>query len=804
MTRRAALQVKEVPASTYIPYTCHITPNVIKTTGGDYLTILKLDGVSYQTADDEDINAWLESLSGMLLNIATPQISINSYVARREDFTYPDGDFEPGFAREFNDRYKAKVCNGSMLVNELYLSILYRPDKIKLGILDKLKKHSKEEIAEINETAVNRLEQFTSNIFSSLDKYSPRRLGFYKNINGTLFSEALEFLSYLLNGHWKRVAVPRGLISNALATSRPLFGGESFEMRMPDKSRVGAILSIKEYAEQTEPGYINELLTVPWTFVLCQSFNFISRPTATAQLVRQIRRMESSGDFAESQIEAMKDALDDITSGRIAMGHHHLSLCVWSDTYGSGSAANAVRQLESRIAPACEILSESGMQVAREDIAIESAFWAQLPGNLQHRTRPAQISSANFACFSSFHNAPSGRPKNVWGPAITMLRTENDSPYLLNLHLSTTSATELPLGHFMFLGKSGTGKTTLLAAIVTWLQKYKPRLVMLDKDCGLKILILALRGKYFPLRNGYPTGFNPFQLDPTPENLVFLEKLIKGICYRPNKPFSVREEEDISKAIKGVLTLSKPARRISALLSFLDMTDPEGIAARLKRWCWYEGEQGPLTWVFDNPVDTLSFDNCRLFGFDVTAFLDNDEVRPAIVSYILHRTDELIDGSPFGIIIDEFWKPLSDKPLENFAKDKIKTIRKLNGIVGLCSQEVGDALNSPISSTLISQMATLLLLPNDKAEEKDYVDGLKVSQAEYNIVKTLPEKSRKFLIKQSTSSAVCALDLGGLDEDISVLSSNRDSVALVDRIIEEVGDDPDVWLPIFIEKRKYI
>ena len=61
---------------------------------------------------------------------------------------------------------------------------------------------------------------------------------------------------------------------------------------------------------------------------------------------------------------------------------------------------------------------------------------------------------------------------------------------------------------------------------------------------------------------------------------------------------------------------------------------------------------GELGWVFDNEADTLALD-ARFMGFDMTEFLENDAVRPPLMSYLFHRLDDVIDGNPVIIDIDE-------------------------------------------------------------------------------------------------------------------------------------------------------
>ena len=44
------------------------------------------------------------------------------------------------------------------------------------------------------------------------------------------------------------------------------------------------------------------------------------------------------------------------------------------------------------------------MLVAREDLALEAAFWAQLPGNFSFRPRKSPITSRNLAAMAPLHN----------------------------------------------------------------------------------------------------------------------------------------------------------------------------------------------------------------------------------------------------------------------------------------------------------------------------------------------------------------------------------------------------------------
>ncbi|MCC4621749.1 hypothetical protein LL965_17345 [Xanthomonas cassavae CFBP 4642] len=66
-------------------------------------------------------------------------------------------------------------------------------------------------------------------------------------------------------------------------------------------------------------------------------------------------------------------------------------------------------QLARQIATTRAELSNAGFVSAKEDLAIASSFYAQLPGNWRFRTRIANLSSLNFLGLSPLHNFAQGK-----------------------------------------------------------------------------------------------------------------------------------------------------------------------------------------------------------------------------------------------------------------------------------------------------------------------------------------------------------------------------------------------------------
>ncbi len=810
VSRGAQIQ-READLAVRVPYTAHVSESVVRTVFGDYVQLFRLAGSSFESADDVELNAWHERLNVLWRNIATPQIGLWTHLIRRRERVAAASARRDGFAHMLADHYRQRLSGETLMVNELYVAIVYRPVAGRsAGGLSRLLSRAQPGAAHLELCdALDACEKLRQTLCASLERYEPEPLGIYRSA-GRLHSRSLEFLSFLLGAEAYPVALPRAPLGRALGTARVLFGNEAIEYRGATESRLGAILGIKEYATPSVVGMYDPLLSAAFPFVLTQSFTFITKAAGQGLLQRQFNRMVNAGDFAVSQAQELKEALDALTSNEFVMGDHHFSLQVFSDALSCGSLdANAllIKSLNDRVALARSLLADTGMTVAREDLALEAAFWAQLPGNFPMRPRRAAITSRNFCAMAPFHNHPCGRATgNHWGDALALLVTSARSPYYFSLHASDPTAADggsrKDTGHTFICGPTGSGKTVLIGFLVAMLARQGATQVIFDKDRGLEILVRALNGEYLPLRNGMPTGFNPLQLPITANHEEFL-KLWLATLVRPSsgRVLSVREQGDLDQALRGTLALEQQDRRLSRLVEFLDPTDPEGVHARLARWC--EATRGDYAWAFDNVEDSVvsRLAGRPIIGFDVTEFLENAIVRAPVTLYLFHLVRRLLDGRPLVCWMDEFWRLLADPAFEQFAKDGPKTWRKLNGVMCVATQSASDVLGSAISRTIIEQTPTKIFFPNVDASEEEYVTGFGLTEREFKLVKErLEPGSRAFLIKQGHHSVVCQLDLKGFDAELSVISGRAAEVERVRRIIAEAGPDPAQWLPVFLAK----
>jgi len=785
----------ENPLSRFVPFSSLISPHDVLTRGGDYLRVWRLDGVSFEGADEHQVADCHEALCSLMRNLSGGHWAVWTHRLHRFVDDRLDDPKQPGFARDLSMAYHAMLGGRRMMSNDLYLTLLYRPDTSSVSRALRSNHRTRAEIAAAQVEALGVVEERAALVGRMLRGFGPTLLGTRRQARH-LYSEVAEFLGYLVNGSWRPIPMTPGPLYRTLPDARISFGGDKLELRQGDARRYAALVDIKEYASDVEPGILNSLLYEASEFIETQSFSILPRRDAMRALELQRDQLIASDDVVAVQIDEMDAAMNDLGDGQFCMGEYHYSLVVFGN-----DAADAGRRAAKAIGAVAEA---SSLQMAPVDLVADAAWFAQMPGNWRWRTRDAKLSSRAFAALSSAHNFAQGkRDGNPWGEALALLRTPSGQPFYLNLHQSPegedSEDKKLP-GNTLLIGSTGVGKTTLEMFLLALTRKWDPapRLVLFDLDRGCEIAMRALGGEYFALEAGKPTGCNPLQWEPTPARIQFWEQLVRTCVSSLAMPLMPADERAISHAVRAVAMMPTNLRRFSTVRQNLPKAGENSLYERLGRWC----DGGALGWVFDQADDRLrDLRSERVIGFDTTEFMDMPEVRTPVMMYLLQVMEELLDGERLIYVISEFWKALDHEVFSEFAKHKQKTIRKQNGLGIFDTQSPSDVIRHPIGRTMIEQSVTKIFLANPEAVREEYVDGFGLNEAEYDIVRSLgAQGGRRFLVKQGHASAICELDLSGLDDFVTVLSATTDNVALLDAIRAEHGDEPRDWLPVLLRE----
>jgi type IV secretion system protein VirB4 len=783
LTRDARVVAREKSAGIHLPYARHVNDHVVETRDGLLLQTIYLRGLLFETADSEEINYRKILRDAMLQAIGSSRFALYHHVIRRRVEIGMEANYPDAFSGTLNKAWQARLDSKSLYVNDLFLTLVRRPLAGKIGFADRIKGWMGKAAGGQDSMFAHEIRQLDAArdaIMAQLGSYGPRLLGVYSSLQGNC-SETLEFLSALCNAEMRPVLLPTQDIGAYLPYRRISFGQRSIELGPAGHtgSSFVAMLSIKDYPGQTAPGMFDELLRLPFELTLSQSFGFVERSAALGQMNLALRRMRSAEDEAISLRGELSGAKDEVAAGRAGFGEHHMTVAV----HGSSLA-----EVDAGAAEVQATLSDLGIIAVREDIGLEPAYWAQFPGNFKYIARRGLVSTSNFAGLASAHNFALGKAEgNHWGPAVTLLETTAAGPYYFNFHQGD-------LGNFTVIGPSGSGKTVVLNFLLAQSRKFSPRIIFFDKDRGAELFIRAIGGQYDVLRPGNPSGLNPLQIDDTPGNRQFLIDWVAQLAGGTD----INEMAQIKDAVDANFSQPFQHRRLCFLAALFrgGQRPHEGdLWARLRPW-WGEGERA---WLFDNEHDRTNL-NAMTIGFDMTAILDDAAVRTPAMMYLFQRVEERLDGTKSIIVVDEGWKALDDEVFVRRIKDWEKTIRKRNGIVGFATQSAQDALESKIASAIIEQAATHVFMANPRARAEDYIGGFGLTEHEHRIVQTLPDDSHCFLIKHGTDSVVARLNLTGETDLLTILSGRERTVRILDTARGEVGDDPENWLPLVLER----
>jgi type IV secretion system protein VirB4 len=433
--------------------------------------------------------------------------------------------------------------------------------------------------------------------------------------------------------------------------------------------------------------------------------------------------------------------------------------------------------------------------VVQEGIGMEAAYWSQLPGNIEWRTRPGAITSRNFAGFSGFDNFPPGSRHGHWGPALTRFRTDGGTPYDYVTHVNDVGMTAI-------FGPIGSGKTTLLMFLLAMLEQSTVErngtVVFFDKDRGGELLVRATGGTYLVLRRGEPSGLAPLRgLEDTPAARDFLREWITGLIEADERgTISPEEARRLERGIVRQLSYPKDMRSLAGLREFLMHGPAEGAGARLERWC----RGAALGWAFDGDIDEVGLTS-SITGFDMTHLLDYEDVCAPAAAYLLHRVGEVVDGRRFVMSCDEFRAYLLNPKFASVIDKFLLTVRKNNGMLILATQQPEHVLESALGASLVAQCQTKILYPSPTADRSAYIHGLKCTEGEFRAVREdMVGGKRRFLLKREAGSVICEFDLSNLREYVAVLSGRANTVRFAERLRNEMGTDPAAWLPTFMSR----
>ncbi|HCJ3288785.1 TPA: VirB3 family type IV secretion system protein [Klebsiella pneumoniae] len=801
-----------------IPYSSHITENLIVTKNHDLIATWQIDGAYFECVDDADLTLLTDQLNTLIRSFDGKPVTFYDHRIRGKKSVQPTFKSKIPFVNRVMNDYYSSLSESEYFENKLYLSVCYKPFSAEDKVTHFLSRRKGNK--NIFEEPINYMNEICGRLSTYLSRFHSRRLGLYEE-NGVVYSDQLSLFQKLLSGRWQKVRVTNSPFYTYLGGKDVFFGNDAGQITASDHARYFRCIEIKDYFRETDAGIFDALMYLPVEYVQTSSFTPIDKQSAIKALDDQIDKLEMTDDAAQSLLTDLKVALDMVSSGYISFGKSHQTLIVYADT---------PERLVKDTNIVTTTLEDLGLIVTYSTMSLGAAYFAQLPGNYTLRPRLSPISSLNFAEMESFHNFFTGKEKgNTWGNNLITLGGSGNDVYHLNYHMTTEHQNYFgknpTLGHTEILGTSNVGKTVVMMAKAFAAQQFgtpesfpperkhkKLTTVWFDKDRAAEPGIRSMGGAYYRVKEGEPTGWNPAALPPTKRNISFMKDLVRLICSLNSEPLDDYQNRLISDAVERLMQRSDRSYPISKLRPLiLEPDDTEtrrhGLKARLKPWT--QGEE--FGWVIDNPEDTFDVDNLDVFGIDGTEFLDNKVLSSVASFYLIYRVTMLADGRRLLIYMDEFWQWINNEAFRDFVYNKLKTARKLDMVLVVATQSPDELIKSPIAAAVREQCATHIYLANPNAKRNEYVDELQVRELYFDKIKAIDPLSRQFLVVKNPQrkgesndfAAFARLDLGKAAYYLPVLSASKPQLELFDEIWKE-GMKPEEWLDTYLERANLI
>lgn len=475
-------------SSDYIPYACHYNENTILTKNGELLQTVKILGFSADKISKELLNLRSSIRNAIKNNINSNKYSVWLHTIRKKYNLDDPTPYPNTFSQNTHNKWSKKNFLEEKFVNELYLTVIHEGTSLNItegknfvtSLLPKnlLNKHSED-----LDKAHNNLNQIVDKIIHDTEDFSTEKLALQFD-ESECYSDYLNFFSKIIHLNSKKRSLPINDLSESLSEYDFALGSNVIELTNKAEKKFAGILALKQYRDISEKA-IDKFLQLPFELVISESIIFNEYKDASKAYKYNKKILETSRDNELFEASGLKSFynLKDQTHDKYCDQQVTISIIT-----------EDIDKLEKDIARASNALSELGLVNVREDINLENAYWAQLPGNFKFCRRQVSSTTLDIGGLSSLHSTPTGFKNSIWGKAITILRTEKGTPFFFNYHSENS-------GHTCINGPLKSGKTVMMNFFLSEATKIKPKIFYLTNNNESEIFVNAIGGKWL---NAWP------------------------------------------------------------------------------------------------------------------------------------------------------------------------------------------------------------------------------------------------------------------------------------------------------------
>ena len=736
----------------YLPFKTVYTDNSISLTDGSLIRVYRVAGVQTSMQDDATKEKFLDLRSQIFNQIRDPNVVLRFYMLRDAVEETTDYEFDQPVLQKIYDKWHEQ---GLRIFNNSYYIVLSVAGNNAREKLNQYGNYIESILAAYKPSVLrndskDNMASFFGRVLSPITKPKPKVCD--QRISELTTVDDVEFLD-------------NGLV-------RYISGGnQSF----------AAMISFKASPDYLDEEFFDTIHTIQTEMICMNAFRIMGSADIETVLRQRRATIEDKDNSSENQISEAESAMDENISGNQSLVNYYPLFILFGATE---------EDLEKYVDEFKKISASFGVAPVVETFASKVSWFAQIPG-FDVFPRSFKMLSKTAAISVPMSSQPTGVSNSDWGQGpLVVFPTAQGTPYQFQFHVSDKPAA---VGHTLTIGPTGGGKTTLFSFLIAQSLRHKKlKAFFFDRNKGAEIFTLAVGGKYITMQGkekeksviDFNTHLNPLKMPDSAANRAFLRRWFAMISEQND----ANSADEIARAVSVNFDYLQDKDRLLKNLWESCFSSSGNMRAALKKWV------DPLQYgdMFNETADTLDLD-ARLTTFDFTEILQDEVLAPAVISYILHRINNITvsGGNPSLIMIDETAPMLENKMFRDNFIVGLQEGRKNRQAYMVAFQRANVLDKLGIGDVVRGQAQTVLFFRNPAADLNDYAHwNLNPLEMAFIQGKAYPNLKRAVLLSRPVNgeSVILNTELGGLGNMLRLFESGRSSVLLAEELYKQFGN----------------
>lgn len=768
----------------FLPWVCLVAEGVVLNKDGSFQRTARFRGPDLDSATPAELVAVTARLNNALRRLGSGW-AVFVEAQRVSALSYPVSEF-PDVVSELVDVERREQFReeGAHFEGFYYLTLLWMPPAEEVARAEAWLYEGR------SKTGVDPKELLKSFV-DRTDRMLHLVEGFMPEAGWLGDGETLTYLHSCISTKAQRVRVPETpTYLDALLADEALVGG--LEPRLGDHHL--RTLTITGFPSVTFPGLLDELNRQAFTYRWSSRAIMLDKTDATklltkirrqwfakrksvAAILKEVMTNEASVliDSDASNKAADADmALQELGADEAGIAYVTATITVWDRD--PALAAEKQRLVE-------KIIQSRDFTCTVEGVNALEAWFGSLPGHVYANVRQPPVSTLNLAHLIPLSAVWAGAERDEHFGDVPLLygKTEGSTPFRLTLHVGD-------VGHCLVVGPTGAGKSVLLALMAMQFRRYEgSQIFAFDYGGSIRAAALGMGGDWqdlgAALHDAGSDGSVALQplarIDEATERAWAAEWLAallagEGVAVDP------AAKEHIWSALTSLATAPVAERTLTGLAVLLQSQE-----LKLALAPYLVG--GPWGRLLDAEAEYLG--STRVQALETEGLVGASSAA-TVLSYLFHRIEGRLDGSPTLIIIDEGWLVLDSPAFAAQLREWLKTLRKKNASVIFATQSLADIEGSSIAPAIIESCPTRIFLPNERAAEPQVArvyERFGLNDRQIEILSRATPK-RDYYCQSRRGNRLFELGLGDIALAFAAASSKSDQIR-IGELIAAHGQD---------------